>query len=90
MDDKCLFPGCVNGPSTRGLCGLHYQYARRLVTRGKTTWTKLEEGGKAKAPTRHHKFVSAWFLGEPHEQRIMEDVDAEQQGKGSQEEPKKA
>ena len=84
MGATCLFPECTAGSNTRGLCGLLYQYARRVVSRGKTTWTRLEETGKAKAPTRHHKYVSAWFLGEPHEHRIMENVNAEQEGEGTE------
>jgi hypothetical protein len=73
----CLFPECKDEAKTRGLCALHYQYAYRLVSRSKTTWKALEDTGKAKQATRSPKHVSAWFLGESHEQRVMEGIDAE-------------
>ena len=81
--ELCLFPECKEEGKTRGLCGLHYQYAYRLVSRGKTSWTALEEAGKARKATRSSKYVSAWFLGESHEQRVVEGIDVEHEDKTS-------
>ena len=45
--DECMYPGCSNEASTRGLCANHYGIAGRLVKDGNTTWDKLIEDGKA-------------------------------------------
>ncbi len=66
----CLFPKCKDNAKTRGLCGLHYQYAYRLVQRKHTTWEDLEEQGKCthKHATPRSK-VNAWFL-----EKTIEDI----------------
>jgi len=67
---KCLYPGCESAQKVRGLCQTHYQYALRLVKRGKTTWEALEAEGKALPAKRVHSSVSSWFLTDEH--RIQE------------------
>jgi hypothetical protein len=73
-NEKCLFDGmgpqlneaCPEKASSRGLCKVHYQYALRLVSRGKTTWPALEEAGKAAPAQRVRSATTAWFLGDEH------------------------
>ncbi len=55
----CLLPGCGEAAEARGLCGNHYRVAWKLIDDGVTTWTKLEQHGKALAPQRH---ATEWFL----------------------------
>ena len=62
MKNSCIFPDCKDNAQTRGLCKLHYQHAYRLVTRGDTTWAKLEAKGMA-IKTSHVGIESKnWFL----------------------------
>ena len=69
LKQTCIFPDCGKTVKTRGLCALHYQYAYRLVKRKHTTWSGLEESGKAKPKTRISSEVNKWFL---EEKRIQE------------------
>ncbi len=64
----CIYPTCREDRHSRGLCVLHYQQAYRLVSRGSTTWDKLEKKGRALSSRRVKKEVENWFLkGEkPH------------------------
>ena len=51
---KCLNPECAITPplAARGLCGHCYAQARVAVSRGETTWAKLEAAGLARPTFR--------------------------------------
>ena len=70
---KCLVPNCENDAKTRGLCPTHYMYAHRLVTRGKTTWTVLEQEGKCLSPHSSPNDTKDWFMGGSVEAHVQED-----------------
>ncbi len=65
QNDKgsCLVPGCDNPAKTRGLCATHYMYAHRLVSRGKTTWSVLEQEGKCLGSHASPNDTRDWFMG---------------------------
>lgn len=45
---RCIVPGCRNHAHFRGLCSCCGSAAARLVSKGLTSWEKLEKQGKAK------------------------------------------
>ena len=55
---KCLFPKCNKKQRARGLCSNHWQYCRRLIVKGKTTFEELEKKGKClpKSKTKNSDF----------------------------------
>ena len=57
----CLVPKCGEASTSRGLCQKCYQVCSQLVSRGKTTWDKLEKEAKIHPPKKHPKMD--WFLG---------------------------
>lgn len=59
---KCLYPGCPGKPVSRGLCRACYGLAHRAVSQGRTTWTELEDAGKATDSVRLTG-KTAWFTG---------------------------
>ena len=62
IEETCLFPGCDDHKKTRGLCGLHYTYAYRLVKRKQTTWEKLELENKVSSKRGIISKSNKWFL----------------------------
>ena len=60
----CLVPGCTADEFSRGLCVTHYQNARRLIKRGKTSWEKLESLGKSVGRKNKERGATAFFLDE--------------------------
>lgn len=67
----CLYPDCIRGPATRGLCPQHYTTARRLINEGLTSWEQLEKSGKANPSQakRTRSNTVGWFLDTPKEQQ---------------------
>lgn len=49
---KCMFPDCDENENCRGLCHTHYHTAAKQVSRGRTTWKKLEAAGRCKPATK--------------------------------------
>ena len=68
--EQCLYPGCETKRKTRGLCGLHYTYAYRLVKRKHTTWEQLEAENKVLPTSGVTAKVHKWFL-----EGTLDDVD---------------
>jgi hypothetical protein len=44
--NTCMFPGCLTGRYSRGMCNKHYANIRRQVLQNKFTWDELEKRGK--------------------------------------------
>jgi hypothetical protein len=67
LESKCIFPHCKNkGTCGRGLCGVHYHVARKLVKKKRTTWEKLEAMGRCRItrkPRDPMTEAAKWFLG---------------------------
>lgn len=57
---KCVTPGCTKNGVSHGLCGTCYQYARKLIVEGKTTWIRLGELGLSTFKKKVHPFVAAF------------------------------
>ena len=62
---NCIYPECKEAATGRGLCGRHYNQARKIVKEGLKTWEELEASGKclkAVGPPKPKRKQSAWFL----------------------------
>lgn len=62
---NCIYPECKAAATGRGLCGRHYNQARKIVKDGLKTWEELEVSGKCLkivGPPKPKRKQSAWFL----------------------------
>lgn len=59
----CIRSGCKTIRRQRGLCGRHYQAARKKVREGKTTWEKLAKKGLILSRKKNPYFGSIDKMG---------------------------
>lgn len=60
-EERCLNPKCHNKAEVRGVCGTCYAKIREMVSKGSTTWEKLEKAGAVLPRKRRPSTAIEWI-----------------------------